>query len=304
LDVLSDILGGLRLDSALFAHTELRSPWGIRAEGRPHVAFHILLRGSCWLEVDGRDAAQASVGDVILIAPGLGHTLRDARSSEARSFQELAVAGAFARPEGADPRPPGSTHLVCGRFEFGDAAAKTLVSVLPPVIHLGEMSHVGPWLEHTLKLIGYESSGDQPGNDVIVNRLCDALFVYVVRAVVAQGGGQHASWLRGLSDPRICAAMHGIHEAPAHPWTVADLARRATMSRSAFSARFVELVGDTPMHYLAAWRLQKAATRLRDSDAAIAEIAAAVGYDSEPAFHKAFKRHVGVTPGAYRKGAA
>ncbi len=304
MDVLSDILGSLRLDSGVFAHTELHAPWGIRAEGRPHVAFHILLRGSCWLEVDGREPAHVSVGDVILVAPGLGHTLRDALDTPPRTLQELAASGAFAPPSDGGRRTPGSTHLVCGRFQFSDPGAEILVSALPEVIHFGEMSRVGPWLEHTLKLVGYESAGDRPGNDVVVNRLCDALFVYVVRAVIAEGGGRRASWLRGLSDPQVGTAMRRIHESPARPWSVAELARCATMSRSAFAARFGELVGETPMRYLAAWRVQKAAIQLRDSSTAIAEIACAVGYESEAAFNKAFKRHVGVTPGAYRKGAA
>jgi AraC-like DNA-binding protein len=300
-DVLSDVLGTLRLHSTIFAHTEIPAPWGVRARGDDRWAFHLILRGTCWLEVDGLAPRQVSGGDVILLPRGQSHVLRDSRKTKPIPLEDLFASGML------DARPANgaaTTQLVCGCFGFEDARAELLVSALPPLVHVKNLAEdLGPWLAHTVKLVSFETSGERPGGAIVVNRLCDALFVYVLRSALAELPEGRASWLRGVVDPQIGVALRVMHEAPEKAWTVGTLAAKVAMSRSAFAARFTSLVGETPMQYLTRWRVQKAASMLRASAHGIAQVAANVGYESEAAFNKAFKRSIGVAPGAYRRAA-
>jgi AraC-like DNA-binding protein len=301
-DVLSDVLATLRLHSTVFAHAEMPAPWGVRAEGRDgHWAFHLILRGTCWLEVDGHAARQVGAGDVILLPRGSEHVLRDSKKTRPIPLAEIMSSGMINVP----PKPgAATTQLVCGCFVFEDARAELLVSALPALVHVRNLAEdLGPWLAHTVKLVSFETSGERPGGEVVINRLCDALFVYVLRSALAELPEGRASWLRGIVDPQVGPALRMMHEAPEKPWTVATLATKVAMSRSAFAARFTSVVGETPMQYLTRWRLQKAAGMLRAGAQAIAQVAADVGYESEAAFNKAFKRSVGVAPGAYRRAA-
>jgi AraC-like DNA-binding protein len=285
MDVLSDVLDTIRLQSAVFVQTELEPPWGIHAAASDTFAFHIVTRGRCWLSVDGRPAERVSAGDVLLLNRGRSHTLTDAPETPARPI-------------------PGATGLTCGCFRYDGAGSTLLMAALPIVIHTGTLGgELGPWLAQTVQLLAYESRRDHPGNETVVNRLCDALFVYLVRGHLQALRDGGPNWLRALIDPQVGVALRSIHEEPSAPWTVATLAARAAMSRSAFAARFAELVGETPMQYLIRWRLEKAARMLRDGGDGIAQVAARVGYDSEAAFNKAFKRSIGVAPGAYRRAA-
>jgi AraC-like DNA-binding protein len=303
MDVLSDILENVRLRSMVFAQTELVPPWGIRAEPRSELAFHILTRGHCWFEVDGEESVEVGPGDVLLLAPGRGHVLRDRPETRPRPLAKWIASGDFARaPAGDIPR---AAHLVCGVFHVDEVGGELLRSVLPPVIHARDLAQgAAPWIAETLRLVSYEAAGPRPGKDSVVNRLCEALFVYVLRGHLAGSGGQKSSWLRGLVDPQIARALTAVHERPEEDWTVASLAAAAGMSRSGFAARFQEVVGQSPIRYLASWRLQKAADLLRRGDATIDQVAARYGYESAAAFSKAFKRTIGLAPGAYRRAAA
>ena len=299
MDVLSDVLETVRLQSMVFASAELGTPWGMHAGPRDHFAFHVIARGRAWLEVDHAPPLPVGSGDVLVLARGKAHTLRDAPDSAARPLEEMLAAGAFCAPARGTP---GATHLICGAFRFDDLRGDVLLGALPPVIHTHELAgEVGPWLGQTVKLLAHESGGEHPGSETVVNRLADALFVYVIRSVLARLPPGEASWLRALVEPHVGAALRLIHEAPAEAWTVASLAARVGMSRSAFADRFARAVGESPMQYLIRWRLQKAAGLLRGGAAGIGEVAARVGYESDAAFNKAFKRTMGVTPGAYRR---
>lgn len=174
------------------------------------------------------------------------------------------------------------------------------------MIHLpGHDAEVSGWLEPTLRSIAHEAAQAFPGRAVVLNRLADVLFVRVVRAYLlklsAAGGTAPPSWLRGLTDPHIAQALAQIHHAPEQAWTLAQLAARATMSRTAFAQRFRALVGQTPVSYLTTWRMQKAAYLLEMGTLSIAQIAERVGYASELAFAKAFRRLIGMPPGAYAR---
>jgi AraC-like DNA-binding protein len=301
MDVLSDVLATLRLESTVFAHGELAKPWGIRTEPHEDFSFHIVASGECWLQVDDLSPKKLGAGDVVIVSRHHGHAVRDDMKTRALPLREFLTTGGFASR--AAPSGTG-TKLVCGCFSLEGLPDDPLIASLPPVMHARALvSEVG-WLGETVKLLDRESSSLEPGAQTVVNRLCDALFVYVLRRLLAELPRDEKSWLAALVDPHVAPVLRSIHEKPAEPWTVADLASQAGMSRSSFAAHFAKVVGEAPIEYLIRWRLRKAAGMLRMGTAGIAEIAANVGYDSEAAFSKAFKRSIGVTPGAFRRGAS
>jgi len=300
LDVLSDVLDTVRLTSTVFAQAELNESWGIRAKPREHFAFHVISRGSCWLEVDGLAPIEIAAGEVVVLAPGRGHSVRSDPNSPVRDISELMAAGALCRA--VDGESGVATRLVCGSFSFEGSRGNLLLPVLPVVLHVREPpTDVGPWLAQTLKLLSHESFEQGPGSATVVNRLCDALFVYVLRSHLASLPTRESNWLRALEEPQIGAALGLMHDEPARAWSVPTLASGVGMSRSAFAARFTELVGEPPMRYLMQWRLQKAAAMLRAGNASTDEIASHVGYESTIAFSKAFKREIGLAPAHYRR---
>jgi AraC-like DNA-binding protein len=302
-DVLSDLLATVRLESTVFAQARLFPPWGIRAEPRPDFAFHILARGAAHLEIDEQRPVEVSAGDVVILAPDRGHTLRDRPGSPSLDLQDMLASGAFTAPAASGTRTRrAGAELICGCFHFRDELGTRLFAALPPMIH-SRRTATDPWLTQTVALLTHEVTRARPGTATVVNRLCDALFVYVLRGHLTDQVAVEPGVLNGLADSRIAGALTQIHERPAAAWTVAKLAADAGMSRSAFAARFAQVVGQPPMAYLYQWRLHKAAARLRDPDARadVARVAAEAGYDSVAAFSKAFKRTVGVAPGAYRR---
>jgi AraC-like DNA-binding protein len=298
-DVLSDVLDTVRLTSTVFVQTRLAAPWGIGTRVLPHYAFHVVTGIPSLLEVDGLGPIEVGDGDVVVIAPGRRHSLRSGPDAVARDVREMLADGSLCAS------PDGGTQLVCGSFRFEDAHGGSLIAALPPVLHVRhDAPDVGPWLAHTVELLTTESSADRPGQSTVLNRLCDALFVCVLRSHLAAGPGRDSSWMRALDDPKIGDALGMMHEDPYRTWSVPLLAARVGMSRSAFAERFTRLVGETPIQYLIKWRVQKAAGMLRTAQGSVEEIAARIGYDSVGAFSKAFKRSVGVSPGAYRRSAA
>jgi AraC-like DNA-binding protein len=306
-DVLSDLLATVRLESTVFAQARLFPPWGIRAGPRPDFAFHILARGAAHLEIDDQGPVDVSAGDVVILAPGRGHTLRDRPGSPARDLPDLLAAGAFAASASAATAAAtrtrrASAELICGCFHFRDELGTRLFGSLPTMIR-SRRTAPDPWLRQTVALLTHEVATGRPGTATVVNRLCDALFVYVLRGHLTDQVAVEPGVLNGLADARIAGALAQIHERPATAWTVARLAAGAGMSRSAFAARFAQAVGQPPMAYVYQWRLHRAAASLRDPDARVdmTRVAGEAGYDSVAAFSKAFKRIIGVTPGAWRR---
>jgi AraC-like DNA-binding protein len=197
-----------------------------------------------------------------------------------------------------------NSTLVCGAFKFEDRRHNPLLGVLPPLVLIkGEEGRAVQWLEPTLQFIACEAASGRPGAQTIISRLADVLFIQIVRGFLVSTPENQRGWLRALSDAQIGTALSLIHQNPENPWTVATLASKVGMSRSTFAGRFAELVGEPPLHYVTRWRMQKAAALLREGTTTLAEIADRVGYESEAAFSKAFKRWVGTAPGAYRKTA-
>jgi AraC-like DNA-binding protein len=296
MDVLSDVLTTVRLQSQVLGRLDLRPSWGITLDERAYSVFHVVLEGQAWFQLESQKQQRVEAGDVVLLPHGNRHALRDAPESATVPFDHRTM-------DKLGGRSGALTSVVCGTFRFEDAHTRQLFAALPSVLHVRELDdELGPWLEHTLQLIGYESKRQRPGSQTAVAGLCDALFVYLLRSHVARlAEARSKSWLKALSDPQVGAALALMHEKPEAPWTVPQLAKQVGMSRSRFAERFVTVVGRSPLQYLVDWRLQKAARLLRDSRHTLAQIASAVGYESEAAFNKAFKRSFRVPPGTYRE---
>ncbi len=263
--------------------------------------FHIILDGQLWLRTGSGDPIELTRGDLVALPHGDGHSLFDAPTSATRSLPEL-----LREKKGKDRLRVGGEGAKAtfwsGRIEFEDSRGNPLLAVLPRVIILrGELAKSVQWLEPTLAILSSESCSERPGSQTVVSRLADVIFIQIVRGYLNSLGGEGTGWLPALADPQVGAALALVHQSPERDWTVQELAQRVAMSRSAFAARFTRMVGEPPLHYVTRWRMQRAAALLRDGQASIAQVAEAVGYESEAAFSKAFKRAMGVAPGAYRR---
>ena len=312
MDVLTDVLQTVRVKTACYGRLEAGAPWGIRVPGDDDAKFHVVLAGSCRLEVADAEPLELRSGDLVALPHGHEHVLRDGSDSMVINLQSVLSCNA----EGGNGeharqlRVGGSgpvTTLVSGCISFEDRRNNPLLAVLPPVIPLlGEAGRAVPWLESTLQFIACEASSRRPGAQTVISRLADILFIQIVRghlAALGEASDDGPGWLGALAEPQIGAALSLVHQRPEQSWTVASLAQRVGMSRSAFASRFTRLVGEPPLHYVTRWRMQKAAGLLREGRSTLAEIAEQVGYESETAFSKAFKRAVGSSPGAYRRAA-
>jgi AraC-like DNA-binding protein len=308
MDVLTDVMQTVRVRSNLYGRAEFTAPWGIRVPHEPgHAGFFVISRGSCWLEMDElQNPVPLAGGDFIFLPHGGPYSLRDALKSTVTPIDEVeerhdehghvCITGGGGAP----------TSAIWGCFEFEAGGRNPLIESLPPMIHL--TAEIGPniqWLQSTLQFVTSEIASGLPGAETVANRLTDILFVHAIRAHIAgcaAGGSRATGWLRALADPKIGQALRMIHEAPQRQWTVETLADAVSMSRSAFASHFTDLVGEPPVRYVTAWRMKKASHMLLRDDP-IGAIALAVGYDTDAAFGKAFKRHVGATPGEFRRQA-
>ncbi|MEO6600250.1 MAG: AraC family transcriptional regulator [Polyangiaceae bacterium] len=306
MDVLTDVLETVRVVAACYGRMEATAPWGIQIRAGEDAKFHVVLEGHARLLVEGSDEPiELSAGDIVALPHGHAHSLIDDPGVTAtQPLEELLVCRA--RGDGSVFRVGGggeSATIVSGRFRFEDRRNNPLLSVLPPVITLkGEVGKSILWLEPTLKFIACEAASGRPGSQTVIARLADVLFIQIVRGHLASLPANGSGWLGALADAQIGAALGHIHQSPEQDWTVQSLASKVAMSRSAFASRFMRLVGEPPLSYVTRWRMQKAAGMLREGKQTLAQVAAQVGYDSEAAFSKAFKRAVGSAPGAYRRG--
>src|SRR6185503_6054976 len=208
MDVLSDVLQTLRLESTVFVHGEVARPWGIRTDGHPEFAFHVIARGTCIMQVNDGPDIEVGASDVVVINRMNAHSLRDAKASALRPLFEFMESPGFRTPTG----DPNATQLVCGCFHFHTLPDDPLLVSMPPYIHARDLTQDVGWLGETIKLLGAESSGDRPGGSTVVNRLCDALFVYVLRSFLRNVPQDETSWLRALVEPQIAPALRLIHE--------------------------------------------------------------------------------------------
>lgn len=299
MDPLTDVFTAMRVESVVYGRLEATAPWGISFEAPSHAKFGIVLRGNCWLTVEGVPRAiPLAGGDCYLLPRGNSYELRDNPHSSTVSISEiLGQTTGEVLHHGGGGAP---TTILGGKFVFDGPSSRPLTDLLPPLIEIRADETRTAGLQTTLHLLASEIASPGPGSQVIISRLADTLFVHAIRAHLASSGCAKTGWLRALCDPPIGAALRSMHEKIDHPWTVVALASSAGMSRSAFALRFRELVGEAPLEYLTRWRMYQAGRLLRDGSKKLFEVARLVGYESDGAFNRAFKRVLGVTPGEYR----
>lgn len=316
MDVLSDVLSAVRLTGAIFFDNTFHDPWVVETPRASVIAskvmpqsqyvfsFHTLLEGSCWAEmIDGSgEPMRLNAGDIIMFPLDDAHVF--CSSTGMRAEPNLAV---YIRPvdrqlpyilnEGIGPN---GCRFICGYIGCDIRPYNPFITTLPRVLH-GRAAASG-WLSHLVQHAVSETENRNAGGETILAKLAELLFVQVIRQYASELPAEAQGWLSGLRDPQIGQALALIHAQPANDWTIESLACAVGMSRSAFAKRFVHFAGDPPMQYLSHWRMQLAARRLENPQVSIAQAGVEVGYESEAAFNRAFKKVMGVPPGMWRRG--
>lgn len=299
MDPLEDVLTLLSPRSHLSARLAAGGTWALRFEPPEGVKFNAVRRGSCVLEVAGVEGAiELSQGDCYLLTRPAPFVLR----SDAATFP--ADAGpVFARAHDGVARVGDGEEvfLVGGGFSFGARARELLIDRLPPVVHIPVGSRHAETVRWALSEIEDELTNRPMGSNVVAEHLATVMLVHVLRLHIARDPHVASGWMAGLGDPVVATALAQMHQDPAHPWTVAELAARASVSRSTLAARFKTVVGIGPLDYLTRWRIELAARQLRDGKVTVARVAHAVGYGTESALSVAFKRVLGMSPSVYRR---
>ena len=303
-DPLGEALHFLRMNGAFYCRSELTAPWGMTMMAMPgYVWFHVVTDGRVWLEAGDAEPTLLQPGDLGLVPHGEGHVLRsepgvpvpdvlDLEREEISDRYEILRHGGGGAP----------TMLICGAVRFDHPAARNLVEILPPLLHVEASSSPQlDWMQSTLRLMAVEARELRPGGEAVITRLGDILVVQAIRSWLETDAAARTGWLGALQDRQIGRALALIHREPSRAWTVASLADELAMSRSAFAARFTELVDEPVMQYVTRWRMQVAVNSLKEEGATVAELANRLGYRSEAAFARAFKRVVGVPPGAVKR---
>jgi AraC-like DNA-binding protein len=268
--------------------------------------FHVITSGSCWLDAAEAEPRRLAASELALVPHGEGHRLRSDPETPTPSIFELEREQLGDRYEILRHGGGGERiDMVCGAVRFDHPAARELLAVLPRILTFDPATSPTQleWVGATLRLMALEADGLRPGGETVITRLSDVLVVQALRAWLESDPAARAGWLGALQDPQIGRAVALIHREPAREWTVASLAGEIAMSRSAFAARFTELVGAPAMSYVTRWRMHLAARALRDEGPTVAELARRFGYRSEAAFARAFKRVMGSPPGAVRRAA-
>ncbi len=303
-DPLGETLHYLRMNSVFVARSELTAPWAIALPAMPEcLIFHIVTSGRCWLEDDESGKQLLEPGIFTLIPHGEGHILASEPGLPPTPLFDVPrklVSERYEIVRYGNGRS--DTQMICGAVSLDHPVARHLVKLLPRRLvtdswHAPQAS----WIRSALKLMELEARELHPGGETIITRLADILVIQAIRTWIAKDAAARTGWLGALQDPHMGRALMLIHQAHEKRWTVASLAQAVAMSRSAFAARFKESVGETPMQYVTRWKMHLAASWLQEGDAGLSDLAERLGYQSEAAFSRAFKRLMGVSPGALRK---
>jgi len=302
-DTIAEVMRFVQMAGIFYCPSELTEPWGLQLPPMADcVWFHAVTHGACTIEVDG-DSRTVQAGDLVVIPHGTGHRVWGEMPAPTPDVFDLphnyySDRYALLRHGGGGKQ----TDVVCGGIRFSHPAARHLIDALPTIIHTeASRSTRANWMQATLELMAEETRHVRPGSEAVISRLCDIVVIQAIRTWIERDPGAHTGWLGALRDEQIGTAIAAIHANPETRWTVTALAAEASMSRSAFAARFTSLVGEPAMHYVARWRMHVALELLRTDDSTIAAIAAQVGYDSEAAFSRAFKRVIGTPPQTARR---
>jgi AraC-like DNA-binding protein len=331
-DTLSDVLRTVRLRTAVFYYVSCDGNWAAEAPTSRDIAtavmpdvdhvmeYHVLTSGECWVGLVGEPAIKMKRGDVVLLAQGDSHVLSSAPGMRAdpdvdgyfqmeraqrpfRIHYDARGPQAIADLDGTAPAAsatPGTASFVCGFIGCDLKPFNPLIATLPRLMHLPAEGR-SAISEQFATFAASESAARRPGSEALLERLSEMMFVDAIRRHVEQLPPDTTGWLAGLRDRYVGRALALLHERPAAPWTIEDLSSQVGLSRSALHERFVSLIGQPPVQYLTNWRMQLASRLLREGRATVAAVAGEVGYDSEAAFARAFKRLVGMPPAAWRR---
>jgi AraC-like DNA-binding protein len=299
MDPLEDVMTTMRVASSLYIRMQLRAPYGVRFDTRDQARLVVITRGSCWLVAhDLRQPVPLTAGDCLIVKVDTKFSLQDELGRKLipcdRVLSKITGRTVQHGGEGA------LTEMLSSALSFDAAAAEPLMALMPRLVHVRLDEARAHLLQTTLQLIGLETVEDGLGAGLVIGRLHDVLFMQAVRAWCA-AEQRAVGWLAGLKDRRLAASIRAIHGDLAHRWTVGTLAREAGLSRSTFAATFKAVTGDTPLDYLTGWRMYRAKVLLRGSDLSLMEIAARVGYDTDTALSRAFRRVEGIAPGEWRR---
>lgn len=303
-DPLGEALHLLRMNGAFYCRTEMSAPWGMAMPAMPgHLWFHVVTSGHCLLRTPDGETHTMGQNELFLVPHGQGHALVSADGVAAPSVMDLPRDQVSDRYETLRHGGGGPvTHLICGAIRFDQPGARHLISVLPPTMHIATTDAApDSWMPSLLRLMAAEARQLRPGGEEVITRLADILVIQAIRAWLESDPAARTGWLGALHDPQLGRALTLIHRRPDHAWTVAELAAELAMSRSAFSARFTQVVGEPVMQYVTRWRMQVALRSFEEGRTTTAELARKLGYQSEAAFARAFKRVLGVSPGAAKK---
>lgn len=315
MDVLSDVLRVIRISGAALFRGEFSAPWCVEAPPAREVApllapgaarvilFHVVAEGTCWVQRHGSPPLELVAGDVIMVPQGDAHTLADAPGREATPIAALLPPPPWAGlPRLTHGGSGPATRILCGFLHSDEAFLHPLLTTLPALLCVrSRRSEPAPRLETLLRYTLEEATSGRPGGACMLTRLTDVLIVEILRRYMEELPTERLQPWVALDDPVVRHALELLHAEPARAWTLHELARGAGASRSVLAERFKALTGCTAMQYLTRWRLQVAVQRLRESRESTARVAAAVGYESEAAFSRAFKRHLGEPPATWRR---
>lgn len=323
MDVLSQVLSAVRLTGSVYFDVAATSPWVAEAPPSAEIAdaimpgaqhaieYHVVTRGSCWITiVDGEpfEPVKLEEGDIAVIPHGEPHAVSSAPGMRAELNMAIHrrrgddFAAPFKLTTGTNG--PSDAHLICGFFTCDVRPFNPLLEALPRFMRLGRDDSPASkeLLEQFIRFAAAETGNKRAGGQSILNRLSELMFIEAIRAQMDRLADSNTGWLAGLQDPLVGRALTLLHARPAHSWTLEELAAESGASRSGLADRFGQLMGYAPIQYLTRWRMQLAAKRLTDTSAKIAAVAQEVGYDSEAAFSRAFKKFSGRSPSQWRSG--
>ena len=315
MDVLSEVLHAVKLEGAVFFNGEFSAPWGFISPAAERVApyigkadqqviiFHLLIDGSAQAYIEDGPRLDLEAGDIVVFPHGHEHRLKN--GAPARLVDNGPLLGEIFQSRDVNKmmRVGGGgqvTHFVCGHMACDRDLSSMLLAGLPPIFKVNIRNDPsGQWLENSIR---FSANGTDrlPGGNVVLAKLAEVLFVETLRRYMTELPEEETGWLAGARDSEVGAALALLHRDPAHPWTIADLARKVGVSRSVLADRFRRFLGEPPMSYLGRWRLRLGAQLLQNSSRSVAQIASEVGYESEAAFNRAFKREFGNPPARYR----
>ena len=314
MDALSTVLRTVKLEGAMFYNAEFSAPWSVRTppsrlmapyvspEPRHVIIYHLLTHGRAYTNVVDGPQVSLSAGDIVVFPHGDPHILGNGRDVEPRDHERilkeiLSQGLKLARMGGGGE----ITRFVCGYLLCDPQLSKAFLGGLPPMFKVNIANDSsGHWLENSIRYSVGQAVASQTGSEIVLAKLSEALFAETLRRYVDLLPPGQTGWLAGARDPEVGSALALVHRQPSDPWTIAKLARQVGVSRSVLAERFRHFLGVPPMAYLTRWRLQLGAQLLASTSHSVAQIAAEVGYESEPAFNRAFKREFGSPPARFR----